>query len=239
MNLEIKPYLKEVSELYKKIHEFETAVKLKHTYSPLEGTHYYRNEDIDTVMDEFSERLDFVPEELNELKSAMHSGKVDFMRLQSDEETLPEDEFQLLYILSRPFFRSMKNAMDLDNTYWKNGRCPVCAAVPSLSTIEKESRRTYHCSLCGTSGHYLRIGCPNCLSENPHDITIIHVEGEEGMRADTCEQCKSYCKSFDGELTMAHSLDLLDIISLPLDIIAQEKGFKRHSPNPVGMIRME
>jgi formate dehydrogenase maturation protein FdhE len=32
--------------------------------------------------------------------------------------------------------------------------------------------------------------------------------------------------------------DLADLISLPLDIVVQEKGYKRPSPNAIGMVRM-
>ena len=69
-------------------------------------------------------------------------------------------------------------------------------------------------------------------------MTVVTLEGEEGMRADTCDKCMSYCKTFEGQMAADNSMDELDIISLPLDIVVQEKGFKRLSPNPVGMMRM-
>jgi FdhE protein len=132
----------------------------------------------------------------------------------------------------------MKSSADVDDIYWEEGRCPVCNAVPSLSVIEKESRRKYFCSFCGTGGYYTRIGCPNCLTDDPRDITIITLDGEEGMRADTCDKCMSYYKTFEGQMMADNSLEDLDILSLPLDIVVQEKGYKRLSPNPVGIIRM-
>ncbi len=239
MKIEVAPHLKEVSELYKKVLEFESAVKLVNKYNHMKNAYCcYMEDDIDTVVDAFSKNFSIDPEESVSIKEAMSSGKIDFMRLPSDKEAVPKHEFQLLYIISRPFFKSMKNAMNVDNIYWEEGRCPVCNAVPSLSILEKESQRKFVCSFCGSVGYFMRIGCPNCLTENSRDITIIILEGEEGMRADTCDKCKSYCKTFESELILEHSLDLLDIMSLPLDIIVQEKGFKRHSPNPVGMIKM-
>jgi FdhE protein len=122
--------------------------------------------------------------------------------------------------------------------FWHDGKCPVCSAVPSLSVIEKEAQRKYSCSFCGTAGPFMRIGCPGCLTEDPRGITIISLEGEEGMRADTCEKCGSYVKTFEGPMMEGHSMDMLDIMSITLDIIVQEKGFKRNSPNPLGMIKM-
>jgi len=238
MNMDVKPHLKEINELYRKVCEFESSVKLRHEYKLVKGLQQYLNEDIETVMNAFSASVNTVPEDLSFINDAMQSGKIDFLSLVSDEK-IPEEDFSLLYIISRPFFKSMKDAGNADNMNWDDGRCPVCNAVPSLSVIERESPRRYFCSWCGTVGYYKRIGCPNCLTDNPQDITVISLEGEEGMRADACGKCRSYCKSFEGSMTEDNSMDELDIMSLPLDIVVQGKGYKRHSPNPVGMIRME
>jgi len=238
MSITVKPHLKDVEELYAKIHGFEKAVKLQNTYSPVEGAHHYRKEDVRTVIDALSRSLDFHAGEPGDLEEAMHSGNIDFMRLVREHETMPAEEYQLLYIMSRPFFKSMKNALTMDDMFWQDGRCPVCSAKPALSVIEKESHRKYFCSFCGTAGSYMRIGCPGCLTEDPRDITIMSLEGEEGMRADMCEKCKSYVKTFESSMTDGHSMDSLDILSIPLDIIVQEKGFKRHAPNPVGIITL-
>jgi FdhE protein len=238
MKTDVKPHLKEINELYRKVCEFESSVELKHEYSFARKSHQYVKEDIETVINAFSASVNTVPEDLSFINDAMQSGEIDFISLLSDEKK-SEEEFSLLYIISRPFFKSMKNSENADNINWNEGRCHVCNAVPSLSVIDKESRRRYFCSWCGSVGHYKRIGCPSCLTDDPSDITVISLEGEEGMRADTCEKCKSYCKSFEGSMMLDNSIDELDIMSLPLDIVVQGKGYKRHSPNPVGMIRME
>lgn len=236
--MDVKPHLKEINELYRKVCEFESSVELQHEYSPVKEPRQYVKEDIEKVMNAFSAFVNTAQQDLSFINDAMQSGEIDFISLVSDEQK-SEDDFSLLYIISRPFFKSMKNSGNADNINWNEGKCPVCNAVPSLSVIDKESRRRYFCSWCGSVGHYKRIGCPSCLTDDPKDITVISLEGEEGMRADTCEKCKSYCKSFEGSMMSDNSIDELDIMSLPLDIVLQGKGYKRHSPNPVGMIRME
>ena len=238
MSIHLKPHLKEVDDLYNKINSFDSSVRLQNTYSPAEEVHHYIKEDIQTVIDTLSRSLEVNPGELGGLEDAMRSGNIDFMRLVNGFESIPEEDYQLLYIMSRPFFRSMKNAVNMDDMSWQDGRCPVCNAVPSLSTLEKESRRKYFCSFCGTRGYYTRIACPNCLTDDPQDITVITLVGEEGMRADTCDSCMSYSKTFEGQMTTDNSMDELDIISLPLDIVVQDKGYKRLSPNPVGLMKM-
>ncbi len=52
---------------------------------------------------------------------------------------------------------------------------------------------------------------------------------------DTCDLCGSYTKTVDGALISRFSPEIADLISLPLDIIVQEKGYVRRSPNPIGM----
>jgi len=237
MKISVKPHLKEVDDLYKKVCDFESKVDLVHKYSPVFDSRRYIKEDINAVMNAFSDSLDISPGRLISLKDAMESEDIDLMSLRFDD-TILEDEFPLLYIIGRPFYKSLKSSTDVDNIYWLEGRCPVCNAVPSLSAIEKESKRKYFCSFCATEGYYMRIGCPSCLTDDPQDITVVTLEGEEGMRADTCDKCMSYYKTFEGQMTAERTLDELDIMSLPLDIVLQEKGYKRLSPNPVGMIRM-
>lgn len=238
MNHEEPSYLKEISEQYRKITEMYSALSLKHVYDPVEGNHRYVGEDIENVVNALSAHAGMSADEAHSLKEKMRSGEMNFFHLLSDEEEIPEDEFALLYIMSRPFFRSLRHSANMDNSYWQGGRCPVCTGVPSLSTIEKERPRKYVCSFCGSIGYYQRIGCPNCLTEDGRDITVITIDGVEGMRADACEKCKSYSKSFDGFLATEHTPDELDIMSMPLDIIVQGKGFQRNSPNPLGLKKM-
>ncbi len=167
MNLEIKPHLKEIISLYRKVQKFESEVTLKHRYNILENVHHhYIEDDIDTVIDAFSQVFNLRHEETDSLKDCMRSGDIDFMHLRNNEAPLIDDHFAILYILSRPFFRSLKKCMDIDNIYWQEGRCPVCSAFPSLSFIETDAQRRYYCSYCGSVGNYKRIGCPFCQNED-------------------------------------------------------------------------
>lgn len=238
MSQVIRPYLGEINDFYDRILRFESQVELAHSYDPSEGPRQYVKEDIDRVMEAVAGGFDFDPRALEGLRAALRAEKVDFMALTGGAGALLEDELQFLSIISRPFFRSMNRAAGRDNAFWDRGRCPVCGSVPCLSVIEKESQRRYFCSFCGCRGFYRRIGCPQCGNDKARDITIISLEGEEGMRADTCEKCMSYCKTFESPMMADHSPDALDIVSISLDIVVQQKGFFRHSPNPLGIIRM-
>jgi FdhE protein len=104
--------------------------------------------------------------------------------------------------------------------------------------LEEGDKRKYFCSFCGTVGHFKRIGCTHCQNEDPNLIDIIYASDDSKVRIDVCNKCKSYVKTIDVSLASFTDIEEADLISLPLDIIAQERGFVRRSPNPVGMINM-
>ncbi len=243
MSPEAKPHLKEIMKLYRKVLDFESKVSLKYEYTIMANAHYcYVKDDIDRVIDAFSKVFNLSHEETGTLKESMHSGDIDFMRFRSDEVSLIDDHFAILYILGRPFFQSVKKFADVENIYWQEGRCPVCSAVPSLSVIEKDAQRRYYCSYCGSGGNYKRIGCPFCKNEDSEKISILYLqdnkkEDYQDTRIDACKACKSYVKTFHG-MPSDQTIEEMDLLSLPFDIVAQNNGFSRRSPNPVGLIQI-
>jgi FdhE protein len=108
-------------------------------------------------------------------------------------------------------------------------------AVP-LASINEENRRRLFCSFCGTSGYFKRIGCTVCLNADTSKLNIIMIEDEKGFRIDICDACGSYIKTVDTGLMNEVSPDIADLITMPLDIIAQSKSYRRNSPNPLGML---
>ncbi len=235
-----KPYMKDIVELYLKVVEFEKA-ELSGDYSRVsDERNCYVGQDVDTVVREFERIFDAGEEELAALGDTLRSGEVDFMRLPQQEAEAPGDDRgteipSFLYIISRPYFRSLSKTLAVDNIRWEEGRCPLCNAAPSISILEKNELRKYHCSFCGTTGHFKRIGCAYCDTDRAGDIEIMFSEEIEGVRVDACKKCKTYIKSVNAESLFRHSARELDLISLPLDIVAQRKGFIRRSPNPVGI----
>jgi len=239
-----RPYLKETLLLYKRVKEFNDSIAELYRNSMHEGEISYPPSIVDGIFQRFSDIFDIPLESLHPLIDAMRLGQIDLTRLSHNEVSgflLPynEDElWMLLFIIGRPFSLGMRRLLPLDDPFYQQGRCPVCNSIPSIASIEEDGKRRLYCSFCGTSGHYSRIGCPACLNEDTSTMNIITIEGEEGFRINTCDACGSYLKTVDAGLLNDLSVDLADLISLPLDIIAQRKGFKRRSPNPIGIISM-
>lgn len=245
-----RPYLADVAELYEKVLEFDRVGLIRDYCNVKETPRHYVAEDIENVVGEFARIFDLSPETDESLRESLRSGGLDFTRLAGEDAPsaaglLPggqEEEEQVvsfLYILSRPYFQAIKRCVDADNIYWEEGRCPVCNARPALSIIEKNDSRRYFCSFCGTVGQYKRIGCPLCGNEKAEKIDIIYSEEDQTVRIDACRACTGYVKTVEAPQLSGHTMEELDLISLPFDIIAQGRGFERRAPNPVGMIRMK
>ncbi|MDR3437568.1 formate dehydrogenase accessory protein FdhE [Telmatospirillum sp.] len=114
-------------------------------------------------------------------------------------------------------------------------RCPVCGAPPVAGVIHvgmASGRLRYlHCGLCQTAWHHIRAACVAC--GDGKDVSYRLIEGrDDGVRAETCDACKSYLKLLLVE--KAPDLDPLadDLASVGLDILVGEEGYRRFGANP-------
>ena len=236
-----RPHLKDTLRLYEKVMEF---VRLTPDLAVSPGAVSYPPGSIDMIFKSFSSVFDMPEDILDPLKEAMKLGQIDLTRLPFNEIpafSLPyhEDELSaILFLISKPFFLRLRASYDASSVFWESGRCPVCKSVPSLSFIRQDEGRTLYCSYCETHGKWHRIGCPNCETRDAEELEIIETEEEKGFRIDLCNGCRSYIKTINYALLSDYTPGLLDIMSLPLDILAQDRAYKRLSPNPVGMRKM-
>ncbi len=178
---------------------------------------------------------------LSPLQEALEVGDIDFTRLPLGELpsfSLPyaeDDLAMLLFLVSKPYFLAKR---DGGGGSWNEGKCPVCSAHPTLASAAQERVRQVHCSFCGTAGEVPRDQCPACLNADSSSLKTLTFRGEEGFSVLACDSCRSYIKTVDGDILARVGPDLADLMSLPLDIVIQQQGFKRRSPNPLGMVKM-
>lgn len=241
---EKKPHLKDTLNLYEKVLEFKGLVSAMDRSPVGLRDIAYPPGLISPIFQAFSSIFDVPEDALEHLKETMVLGQIDLTRLPLNETpafSLPyhEDELAwILFLISKPYFLWLKESCNTGNIFWQEGRCPVCHSTPSIAFFDKDGKRQLYCSFCETTGYYNRLGCPVCLNNNALKMNITTLEGEAGFRIDTCDACGSYVKTIEACLLNDLTPGLADIVSLPLDIVAQGKGFRRHSPNPIGMIRM-
>jgi FdhE protein len=248
--IEQRPHLRDPLELYAKWQRFyhdaaELLPKGRSTLS-LEESKAYPRESAGPIFRLFISIFDLPAEDFAPLCRALENGDIDFMRFpQGEIPALPslsctEEELTgILFLLSRPYFLALRETFPLDGSQWEDGRCPLCSAQAALASIIEGPKRLLHCSFCGTSGQYRFIGCPNCGSVDTAKLSTIVSDDEPGFRVVTCDECRTYVKIMESPVLGEMTVDLADMASLPLDIVAQGKGYARMAPNPISLKRME
>ncbi len=114
------------------------------------------------------------------------------------------------------------------------GLCPVCGSPPIASMLRIDvpvpGTRYLHCVLCATDWHISRGFCSQC--EVQEKLAYYHIEsGNDAVRGEACEECKGYIKSFNQEKDPQADPVADDLATLSLDILMDESGYQRASPN--------
>ena len=110
---------------------------------------------------------------------------------------------------------------------WMQAYCPTCGSAPAMAQLvglDPGRRRFLSCGRCRTRWQFGRTRCPFCENDSQH-LAVVAVEGEGGLRIDSCESCKGYLKTLEGQ--NEETLLLSDWSSLHLDLLAHDRGLKR------------
>ncbi len=128
----------------------------------------------------------------------------------------------------------LKDQVDMKT--WLKGYCPVCGSLPQISELKGEGQRYFLCSFCDFNWPSERLKCPFCENTDQKKLHYLYAEGQEAYRVDLCDKCKQYIKTVDSrKFDYEPDLHLEDIITIHLDILANEKGFKKPVPSPLGL----
>ena len=114
------------------------------------------------------------------------------------------------------------------------GLCPVCGSHPVASVVRiggaQQGLRYLVCSLCASEWHMVRVKCSACGSTK--GISYLGIEGgSEGIKAESCDECKTYLKIFylEKDTSLVPAAD--DLASLALDMMVDDEGYNRIGPN--------
>lgn len=114
------------------------------------------------------------------------------------------------------------------------GLCPVCGSPPVVSVVRsggaEQGLRYLACSLCASEWHVVRIKCSSCASTE--GVSYLFIEGaNDAVRAECCDVCKTYLKIL--YLDKDNHIETLadDLATLTLDMLVDEKGYRRVGPN--------
>jgi FdhE protein len=117
-----------------------------------------------------------------------------------------------------------------DASVWQRGYCPVCGSWPSFAELRGiERERRLRCGCCGADWPLQPLRCAFCGELDHEKLGALQPEGEEQLRrVETCESCRGYLKSAATYGALAiRTLVLLDLTTIPLDLVAQERGYAR------------
>jgi FdhE protein len=112
---------------------------------------------------------------------------------------------------------------------WMHPICPLCGAAPAMAQligVDPGRKRFLSCGCCRTRWQFGRTRCPFCR-EDASRLSVVTVAGQAGLRIDSCESCKGYLKTLEGQKDEA--LLLSDWSSLHLDLLAHDRGLKRRA----------
>ncbi len=102
--------------------------------------------------------------------------------------------------------------------------CPCCGEPPRFALVGKQGGKVMNCPRCLHTWNVKKISCAHCGKEG--DLVILKIDGDEAAEIHACNNCKGYTKVIDArKLLKQESPTLLDIKSIHLDYIAQEKGY--------------
>ena len=141
--------------------------------------------------------------------------------------------------LLQPWAERLRAASPANEQEWTAGEgCPFCAAAPGAAVLRPEGdggKRSLSCSLCAGEWLFRRILCPYCGETDREKLPSYRSEAIPQVRVEACDTCRCYLKTVD--LTVdGHAIPVVDeLVTLSLNIWAEESGYCKHEPNLLGM----
>lgn len=112
-------------------------------------------------------------------------------------------------------------------------QCPVCGGAPAIAKVGGESPtdgrgRSLYCQQCGTEWDFERVRCARCGTRNQQHLHYFNIEGDDGHRIATCDECGSYIRTvFLEEALMPFSYEVEEVVMARLDAIAHDPRFHK------------
>lgn len=153
---------------------------------------------------------------------------------ESTNSSEDEDNFDLIDLFIEESLRpeleyvAQQYGAVVEKSDWSEGYCPICGKEPKIGEIrqDEDGKRYLFCHQCGFKWHFHRIKCPFCGNDEQHSLAYFEVEGEERYRVDVCNKCRRYIKTVELPRSSEEpNLDVEDIATLHLDMIAYDEGY--------------
>jgi FdhE protein len=113
-------------------------------------------------------------------------------------------------------------------------RCPVCSGRPLVGALREDGQgasRLLVCARCLAEWRYRRVVCAECGEHRFDALPVYTADVFPYVRIEACDSCRSYLKTID-LTTNGLAVPLVDdLASVPLDLWAQQRGYRRMRGN--------
>ncbi len=137
----------------------------------------------------------------------------------------------IIFMSLTPFYSVYMEKVREENDFslWRQGYCPICAQNSIIARHRAtDQTRILFCWLCHAEWYFPRLECPYCDNNNFKKLRYFYVDDDRTRQVHVCENCKRYLKTIVGEtLEKAQLLNVEDIETRYLDIMAEQEGYKR------------
>ncbi len=123
------------------------------------------------------------------------------------------------------------------STNGSESKCPICGGWPQLAVLRPEGdggKRHLQCSFCLTEWEFRRVLCPACAEVDYAKLPRYSPEEPKAVRAEACDTCKFYLKSFDMTADGLLVPEVDEIATIALDLWANENGYRKIHQNVTG-----
>ena len=155
--------------------------------------------------------------------------------------TPPRESIECASFLARVLFQPQAERLAAASTAplvgFAGSICPICESKPQVAVLRPEGdggKRFLVCSLCLTEWEFRRILCPICSEEDQAKLPRYTAEDVAAVRVEACDSCGHYLKGIDMTID-GLAVPLVDeVATVPLDLWAEERGYKKISLNLMG-----
>jgi FdhE protein len=129
--------------------------------------------------------------------------------------------------LIRPFLHVMSKQFEDKLEGINNGiGCKFCGEPVRLAKQGENGKKVVVCPRCEASWEHKKLECAICGNDDHKELTIIKIDDDTTAQIQACKKCNGYLKFVEARnLFRNHSPEIVDLLTIHYDYVAQEKGY--------------